>query len=131
MNEDTYERATELFLAARELQPDDVSALLNQECDNNPELRREVEKLLDAYQSEFLETPLLVRGAERLIRENLQFDNSGTFQPDLTDPVISHYKIIERISQGGMGTVYLAERSNAGFKQRVAIKFINRGMDST
>jgi eukaryotic-like serine/threonine-protein kinase len=131
MNEHTYERVTELFLAARDLPHDDVPAFLNKECNNDSELRLEVEKLLNAYQSQFLEKPIMERVSEKLIGENVQFDSSETPSPDLTEPVISSYKIIKRISQGGMGTVYLAERSNVGFKQQVAIKFINRGMDST
>lgn len=131
MNEHTYERVTELFLAARDLPHDDVPAFLDKECNNDSELRLEVEKLLNAYQSQFLEKPIMERGSEKLIGGNVQFDSAETLSPDLTEPVISGYKIIKRISQGGMGTVYLAERSNVGFKQQVAIKFINRGMYST
>lgn len=131
MNEHTYERVTELFLAARDLPRDEVPAFLDKECNNDSELRLEVEKLLNSYQSEFLEKPIIERGSEKLIGGIPQFDSSETLSPDLMEPVISGYKIIQRISQGGMGTVYLAERSNVGFKQQVAIKFINRGMDST
>ena len=35
------------------------------------------------------------------------------------------YKIIRRIGRGGMGSVYLAERSDDEFRRRVAIKAVN------
>ncbi len=41
---------------------------------------------------------------------------------------IDDYKIISEIGVGGMGTVYLAERIS--FAQKVAVKLINRGMDT-
>ena len=34
------------------------------------------------------------------------------------------------LEHGGMGAVYLAERVNSDFKQKVALKIIKRGMDS-
>lgn len=43
---------------------------------------------------------------------------------------IGVYKIVREIGRGGMGAVYLAERDDGEFKQKVAIKIIKRGMDS-
>jgi non-specific serine/threonine protein kinase/serine/threonine-protein kinase len=52
-------------------------------------------------------------------------------QSDLfREPDIGPYRIIERIGQGGMGDVYLAERSDDQFRKKVAIKLIRLGMDS-
>jgi serine/threonine protein kinase len=42
--------------------------------------------------------------------------------------VFGHYQIIRTIGSGGMGDVYLAERADALFQQRVAIKVVRRGM---
>ena len=43
--------------------------------------------------------------------------------------LIGHYRLRERIGEGGMGEVYLAEREDE-FRQRVAIKLIRPGMAS-
>ncbi len=43
--------------------------------------------------------------------------------------LIGHYRLRERIGEGGMGEVYLAEREDE-FRQRVAIKLIRQGMAS-
>ena len=43
---------------------------------------------------------------------------------------VGPYKLIRVLGRGGMGTAFLAERSDSEFDQRVAIKLINRGMDT-
>ncbi len=45
--------------------------------------------------------------------------------PDMIGP----YVVLERIGEGGMGVVYLAEQREP-IKRRVAIKVIKRGMDT-
>ena len=50
------------------------------------------------------------------------------------DALLGHmagpYRLIEEIGHGGMGTVYLAERVDGAYDQRVAVKVIRRGMDT-
>ena len=43
---------------------------------------------------------------------------------------VGAYQLVAEIGRGGMGTAYLAERVDAAFEKRVAIKLIKRGMDS-
>jgi non-specific serine/threonine protein kinase/serine/threonine-protein kinase len=44
-------------------------------------------------------------------------------------PSIEHYRLVERLGQGGMGEVWLAEQQ-APVRRRVALKLIKAGMDS-
>jgi tetratricopeptide (TPR) repeat protein/tRNA A-37 threonylcarbamoyl transferase component Bud32 len=46
---------------------------------------------------------------------------------DLVAEYVGPYRLIRRIGEGGMGTVYLAERDQAGFSQRVALKLLRSG----
>jgi eukaryotic-like serine/threonine-protein kinase len=43
---------------------------------------------------------------------------------------IGPYRVLRELARGGMGAVYLAERADGQFEQRVALKLIKRGMDS-
>lgn len=41
---------------------------------------------------------------------------------------VGPYRLIEPVGQGGMGTVWLAERSDGQFEQRVAVKLLNMAL---
>ena len=45
--------------------------------------------------------------------------------PGLAGQTIGPYTLISQIGQGGMGSVWLAERSDGRFERRVAVKFLN------
>ena len=67
---------------------------------------------------------------EMAARERAADKASGTFQPWLADPeIIGPYRLLDRVGEGGMGIVYLAEQK-LPVRRRVAIKVIQPGMAS-
>ncbi|TXI75197.1 MAG: serine/threonine-protein kinase [Dokdonella sp.] len=44
--------------------------------------------------------------------------------------VIGPYRLLRILGEGGMGVVWLAERTDGTYEQRVALKLLKRGMDS-
>jgi serine/threonine protein kinase len=90
-------------------------AFLDEVCGGQPELRQRVERLLRSHRHEdsFLQPG--VTACEPIIEQ------SGT--------VLGHYKLLEDIGEGGMGTVWMAQQSEP-VNRLVAIKLIKPGMDS-
>ena len=110
-----------LFEAALALESDsEREDYLDRVCPD-PELRREVESLLDAHRhpdSLFVEEAPDVEGASR--RQPF-LESVGT--------VIGRYKLLEKIGEGGMGVVYMAQQEEP-VRRRVALKVIKLGMDT-
>ncbi len=44
--------------------------------------------------------------------------------------IVKNYRLIDKLGRGGMGTVYMAERDDNLFNNRVAVKILRRGMDT-
>jgi len=85
------------------------------------DIRREVESLLaleDAADGIF-NTPAIELSKDFLID---QADDLSVINGQMIGP----YKLVSELGLGGMGAVYLAERSDDRFKQQVAIKLLKR-----
>jgi serine/threonine protein kinase len=97
------------------------SAYLDSACQGDPELRARVEALLKAHDQagQFLETPPLL--VETPIWSGSDVEQPGT--------VIGRYKLLERIGEGGMAVVYMAEQTEP-IRRKVALKIIKLGMDT-
>ena len=121
MDQKNWQTVKEHFLAALELDITERSGFLNVVCVNDPEMLAEVESLLAAHNDigDFI--------------ENAAFRAEGVFSngTDHTDRHFGHYKIIREIGSGGMGAVYLAERDDGEFSQRVAVKIIRQAIAET
>jgi serine/threonine protein kinase len=99
------------------------AAFLDQECQSDEAIRRQVDLLLAAQQRvpAWLNEPLL---AAAPIGES----PAGAF-PQMAGRQLSGYKLVREIGHGGMGSVYLAERSDGAFRKQVAIKLVRPGMN--
>jgi serine/threonine-protein kinase len=106
---------------ALELAPEERAALLDGACAGDPELRAEVEAILAGADAPvFFESPAIAFADPLLESEPEALDGA----------VVGPYRLIRELGHGGMGIVYLAERADGQFEQRVALKLIRRGMDS-
>ncbi len=103
-----------LFDAALQVPEDQRRAFLESQTDD-AELRREVLSLVfhDALAEPFFEDA--IRSEAASICSSLDLAPGA---------VIGAYRIVSVLGRGGMGAVYLAERADEAFEQRVAIKVI-------
>lgn len=115
----------ELFHAARRI--DDAATraeYLQQACAGDADVQARIEALIRASeQSDALfdcTSPGLL-GARETIDEQPAAEELGT--------TIGRYKLLERIGEGGMGVVYMAEQSEP-VRRKVALKVIKPGMDT-
>src|SRR5262245_37189565 len=102
--------------------PQDRSAILDRECGDDGELRREVESLLDARTQALLRTA----GAAHSLAATITESAPSAERPG---DMVGRYKLLERIGEGGMGSVWMAEQREP-VKRRVAVKVIKIGMDT-
>lgn len=102
-------------------------ALLATLSADDPGLRTEVQSLLDAHgrAGNFLENSASAFAASHMMHTD---DAADLTQARGT--VVGRYRLLEEIGRGGMGAVWLAERADGQFDQRVALKLVKRGMDT-
>ena len=111
-----------LFLEVLEKRTmEERTTYIDEVCRDDHSLRRELVSLLKAHEEagDFLDTPI--------------------FQPDITldtlpiteapGTIIGRYKLLEKIGEGGMAVVYMAEQEKL-IRRKVALKIIKLGMDT-
>ena len=108
-----------LFDQAADLTGPDRQKFLAENC-SDPALRRELDLLL-AHDD----------GAETFLQRAISEEASSALQSLVFAPGqrIGHYRVLSIIGRGGMGLVYLAERADGKFEQRVAIKVLQSALD--
>ena len=123
MNAERWRKVEAVLDAALDSDPSTWPAVLDRGCGNDTELRREVEALLGHVTSaeRFLQSPP-VASAAALVSERRA--------PSIEGGRIGAYRVVRQIGQGGTARVYLAERDDGQFAQRVALKVLRPGLDS-
>jgi serine/threonine-protein kinase len=122
----------EVFDRALDVAPAERAAFVREACRADPAREAEVLALLasDASAAGPLDSPL---GAAL---EPLLASGAGQAPAPDAPPTappgsrIGPYAIIEVLGRGGMGTVYLAERADGAYSQRVALKLVSAGTHS-
>jgi len=99
------------------------AAFLDQECQGDEAIRQQVDLLLAARQRmpDWLNEPLLAPA--QIV------DSPADSPPRMEGRQLSSYKLVREIGRGGMGSVYLAERSDGAFRKQVAIKLVQPGVN--
>ncbi|HRH44921.1 MAG TPA: serine/threonine-protein kinase, partial [Pyrinomonadaceae bacterium] len=121
MNKENWQKLNEFFAEALELSPNERTAFIA--LVEDPEIKNELESLLESHES-----------ANKFLNKNAVEFSAGILLDNSPEKLIGaqigQFKIICEIGRGGMGAVYLAERTGADFAQKAALKLIKRGMDT-
>jgi eukaryotic-like serine/threonine-protein kinase len=128
MNPETWQQMKTVFNAALDLRLEEREAFLARECGGNNELRLQVERLLRSHHDAglFLVSPAIVEAG--VVSTDGAAGSAN--EPDRAGQRIGPYEIIRELGHGGMGTVFLAIRADDQYRKQVAIKLVNRGMDT-
>ncbi len=109
MDPQVWNQVEEAFNAALDAADDDVAAALDAHCPNDTARALVLDLLAAHHQApDFLER----------------------VTPSAVGDRIGQYALVERLGEGGMGVVFRATRADGHYRQQVAIKVLNAGMES-
>src|SRR4051812_33627636 len=114
-----FRRVDAVFDAVLDLPTTEQAAYVDRACAGDAGLRNEVLQLLRAHYrtGSFLDSPA-AHLAPLLV-------SAGEATGDVALDRIGPFRIVRSIGQGGMGQVFLGERVDGQFEQRVALKLIS------
>jgi serine/threonine protein kinase/WD40 repeat protein/tetratricopeptide (TPR) repeat protein len=101
--------------------PGERARFLEQACAGRPQLLQRVRELLAGHDASHGPLDAPPPGVDQTVAADQAGDRPGG--------MIGHYKVLQVIGEGGMGTVYMAEQT-APVRRKVALKVIKPGMDS-
>lgn len=126
MTADHWARVQELFAAVADLPVAAQAEALARACSDDPALRDEVLALLAADR---------VSGRAAFLSQAVgaaadDFTRQGAGGTARLGDQVGPYRLLREVGQGGMGTVYLAERVDGAYDASVAIKFVRGALAS-
>jgi len=100
MKPERLQKIDQVFQSALDLAPERRLRFLDQACAAEPDLRREVESLLDAHEraGDFIEDSAADVAAQLLAEKQMLVPVGG---------MVGHYRVDVLLGAGGMGEVYL------------------------
>lgn len=116
---DRFQRLVALFERAAPLEPDARHELIAAECGDDRELMDELQQMLAHDTDDSDPDPvgaIIANAAEALVARPRQ----GT--------MLGSWRVLLVLGEGGMGTVYLAERADGEFESMAAIKLVDATM---
>lgn len=117
-----WKKLKQIFNHALKLEGGERKAYLEEVCGEDPKLKKEVESLLEAYDTPGALDHLPGKLMKSVLSHHAAIEKKGE--------QIGPYQILEVLGHGGMGSVYLAERADGQFEQRVALKLLQTGFTS-
>jgi non-specific serine/threonine protein kinase/serine/threonine-protein kinase len=121
MTPERWRQIKQVCELALEREPDERAAFVTEACAGDPQLRAQVDGLLQHASAGGLESPILAQLATAVPARNSADDIHVPEQ-------IGRYRVIRMVGQGGMGTVYEAEQDSP--RRRVALKVVRPGLGS-
>ena len=109
-----------------ELEPAERARALERLAVEQPELRGPLEALMRADSSD----PGVLEAGVGPLAAGLLEAGPGDPPEESEFPQVERYRIVRFLGRGGMGTVWLAERTDGHFGRAVALKVLKRGLDS-
>jgi serine/threonine protein kinase len=117
-------RVKELFRGCQQMPASARDAWLVAQCGDDRDLLQEIRGLLCAQDA----APGILDDGALGVLKRMHVDESS---PDLIGQRIGAYRLLRLLGEGGMGSVYLAEREDGNFVQRVALKRVRSDFVST
>jgi eukaryotic-like serine/threonine-protein kinase len=138
MSDVATNRAEEIVFSTLKLSSAERAVFWDRACSGDAALRAEVEKVwAECAEAEGLFDqcrPALNCGAElvRVLADSTDFSEGITAEfasDEIAGTSIGPYKLLQKLGEGGCGTVYMAEQEKP-VRRRVALKVIKLGMDT-
>lgn len=122
MRVERWQRIERIFNATLELPSEERKPFVKENCGDDSDLYHEIIHLISESEKtdDFLSQPVFSLGAQLLDRE---------FEKLLSTSDFGHYKLIELIGHGGIGSIFIARDKILG--RQVAIKILPAVLDDT
>ena len=119
---ESWRHIKDLFSEALTLSPEERDVFLNK-ATQDEQIRDRVKSLLEAYDGpDTLQSPIEPRFVDSLLGDLISYDTP--------DGHVGPWKLTEEIGRGGMGIVYIADRIDGEYEQRVALKLVKQSVAS-